>query len=120
MIIFSSKDHEKTTCNSEYKGDAKATDLLQYEGKTIRMVGDFVVEKYVRTKNGKLMKFGTFLDCDGNFFDTVHFPPSLAQYPLRGNGLYLIEGKAVNDFGCPAIDVTRCGKMPPKADPRSI
>ncbi|MFD2555117.1 DNA polymerase III subunit alpha [Sphingobacterium tabacisoli] len=105
---------------SDYKGDAKAADLMKQEGKMIRMVGDFVVEKYVRTKSEKLMKFGTFLDADGDFFDTVHFPPSLAQYPLRGNGLYLIEGKVVVEFGCPAIEVTRCGKMPLKADPRSV
>lgn len=105
---------------SDYRGDAKATDLINYVGKTIRMVGDFVVEKYVRTKNDKLMKFGTFLDVNGEFFDTVHFPPSLAAYPLRGAGLYLIEGRVVVEFGCPAIDVIRCAKMPIKPDPRSI
>ncbi|WP_164112262.1 MULTISPECIES: hypothetical protein [Sphingobacterium] len=105
---------------SDYKGDAKAADLMKQEGKMIRMVGDFVVEKYVRTKSEKLMKFGTFLDAAGDFFFTVHFPPSLAQYPLRGNGLYLIEGKVVVEFGCPAIEVTRCGKMPLKPDPRSV
>ncbi|TDQ79772.1 DNA polymerase III subunit alpha [Sphingobacterium yanglingense] len=105
---------------SDYRGDVKAAQLMAHEGKTIRMVGDFVAEKYVRTKNDKLMKFGTFLDMDGDFFDTVHFPPSLAKSPLRGNGLYLIEGKVVVEFGCPAIDVSRCGKMALKADPRSI
>ncbi|CDS93696.1 DNA-directed DNA polymerase III PolC [Sphingobacterium sp. PM2-P1-29] len=105
---------------SDYRGDAKASELSQYEGRTIKMVGDFVVEKYVRTKNDKLMKFGTFLDSCGEFFDTVHFPPSLASYPLRGAGLYLIEGRVVLEFGCPAIDVIRCAKMPLKPDPRSI
>ncbi len=105
---------------SDYRGDVKAAELMAHEGKTIRMVGDFVAEKYVRTKSDKLMKFGTFLDMDGDFFDTVHFPPSLAKSPLRGNGLYLIEGKVEVEFGCPAIDVSRCGKMALKADPRSI
>ncbi|PTX09441.1 DNA polymerase III subunit alpha [Sphingobacterium faecium] len=105
---------------SDYRGDAKARDLIQYQGKTIRMVGDFVVEKRVMAKNDKLMKFGTFLDADGEFFDTVHFPPSLASYPLRGAGLYLIEGRVVLEFGCPAIDVIRCARMPLKPDPRSI
>ena len=37
------------------------------------------------------MKFGTFLDINGTFFDTVHFPPSLKQYPLYGNGVYLYQ-----------------------------
>lgn len=105
---------------SDYRGEAGASDLINHVGKTIRMVGDFVVEKYVRTKNDKLMKFGTFLDEHGEFFDTVHFPPSLAAFPLRGAGLYLIEGRVVEEFGCPAIDVIRCAKMPLKPDPRSI
>ncbi|MNJ95315.1 Error-prone DNA polymerase [compost metagenome] len=105
---------------SDYRGDAKASELKNYEGRTIRMVGDFVVDKRVMTKNGKLMKFGTFLDVHGEFFDTVHFPPSLAAYPLRGGGLYLIEGRVVLEFGCPAIDVIRCARMPLKPDPRSI
>ena len=104
---------------SNFTGDTMAKDLLNYEGKTIRMVGDFVAEKYVRTKRGEQMKFGTFLDVEGNFFDTVHFPQSLVEFPLRGPGLYLIEGKVVAEFGCPAIEVIRCGKMPLKHDPRA-
>ncbi len=104
---------------SDFSGDTKANDLLRYEGKTIRMVGDFVTEKYVKTKRGEQMRFGTFLDVEGNFFDTVHFPQSLSKFPLRGAGLYLIEGKVVVEFGCPAIEVARCGKMPLKRDPRA-
>jgi len=80
---------------------------------------DFVCEKFVKTKRGDLMKFGTFLDHDGRFFDTVHFPQSLAKFPLRGAGLYLIEGKVILEYGCPSIEVIRCGKMPLKVDPRS-
>jgi len=104
---------------SSYRGDAMAAELAQHEGKCIRMVGDFVADKTVKTKNGKLMKFGTFLDEQGQFFDTVHFPPSLKAYPLYGNGVYLILGKVVMDFGCPALEVYKCARMPLKADPRS-
>jgi len=105
---------------SSFRGDMPADALANHEGKIVRMVGDFVCDKYVQTKNGKVMKFGTFLDSNGQFFDTVHFPPSLAKYPLYGNGLYLVEGKVVQDFGCPAIEVERIGRLPLKADPRSI
>ncbi|MGE8426317.1 MAG: DNA polymerase III subunit alpha [Sphingobacterium sp.] len=105
---------------SEYRGECKAKDLLKFLGRTIRIVGDFVTDKTVKTKHGTYMKFGTFLDVDGDFFDTVHFPPSLAAFPLREWGLYLIEGRVVEEFGCPAIEVSRCGKMPLKADPRSV
>lgn len=103
-----------------FRGDVPALLLDQMEGKIVRMIGDFVCDKYVQTKNGKVMKFGTFLDVQGQFFDTVHFPPSLAKYPLNGNGIYLIEGKVVLDFGCPAIEVARVGRLPLKADPRSV
>ncbi|WEK17936.1 MAG: hypothetical protein P0Y49_14130 [Candidatus Pedobacter colombiensis] len=97
-----------------------ARDLKAYEGKVIRLVGDYVCEKYVRTKNGKVMKFGTFFDVNGDFFDTVHFPPSLAAYPLNGSGVYLILGKVVLDFGYPAIEVQKLAKLPVKPDPRSV
>ncbi|WP_312338151.1 DNA polymerase III subunit alpha [Sphingobacterium sp.] len=104
---------------SDFRGDVFAADLCQYEGKTIRMVGDFVCEKFVKTKRGELMKFGTFLDFHGKFFDTVHFPQTLSKYPLRGAGIYLIEGKVIVEYGCPSLEVIRCAKMPLKADPRS-
>ncbi len=104
---------------SNYRGEVMAADLLAYEGRTIRMVGDFVIDKNTRTKRGDVMKFGTWFDARGDFFDTVHFPQTLHQYPLRGTGLYLIEGKVVVDFGSPTLEVTRCAKMPLKADPRS-
>lgn len=104
---------------SEYRGDALANEMIKFEGKIIRMVGDFVTDKTSRTKRGQIMKFGTFFDENGDFFDTVHFPPSLAKYPLRGSGLYLLEGKITVDFGCAAMEVIRCGRMPLKQDPRS-
>lgn len=104
---------------SSYRGDLFAEDMKAHEGKTIRMVGDFVCEKIVKMRNGGQMKFGTFLDAEGHFFDTVHFPQTLIEYPLRGNGIYLIEGKIVVDYGCPSLEVIRCAKMPLKSDPRS-
>lgn len=105
---------------SDYRGDCMAKDLLQKVGQAVRMVLDFVCDKTVHTKNGQYMKFGTLLDTDGDFVDTVHFPPTLKAFPLRGAGLYLIEGKVAVDLGCPAIEVYRCGKMPLQSDPRSV
>jgi len=104
---------------SNYRGEAFAHNLLEFEGKTVRMVGDFIADKTIRTKKGANMKFGTFFDLKDDFFDTVHFPLSLKRYPLRGNGLYLLEGRVIVDFGCPSLEVVRCGRMPLKADPRS-
>ena len=105
---------------SEYRGSTDAKSLKNMEGQIVRIVGELVTYKTVPTKNGTLMKFGTFLDAEGAFFDTVHFAPSLKKYPLYSSGLYLIEGKVVLDFGCPAIEVYKCGRMPMKPDPRSV
>jgi len=104
---------------SNYRGEVEAKDMAKHEGQTVRMVGDFVADKTVRTKHGDYMKFGTFIDVTGNFFDTVHFPLSLKQYPLRGSGIYLLEGQVNVEFGCPSLTISKCGKLPLKQDPRS-
>jgi len=104
---------------SDFRGELTAGEFAASEGKVIRIVGDFVYDKDTYTRDGQRMKFGTFLDVQGSLFDTVHFPASLEQYPLMGEGLYLIEGKIIMDFGCPAIAVYRCAKIALKADPRS-
>lgn len=105
---------------SDYRGTANGNDLGRFEGQTVRIVCDFVCDKPVRTRPGPIMKFGTFLDVNGYFIDTVHFPPQLRQFPLQGNGIYLIQGKVVVDFGCPTIEVEKCARMPLKVDPRSV
>jgi DNA polymerase-3 subunit alpha len=104
---------------TSFRGDTMAGKLTQFEGKNVRMMGDFIADKTVRTKQKKHMKFGTFLDAEGNFFDTVHFPPSLKEYPLYGDGIYLIQGKVVLDFGYPAVEVEKVGRVPVLSDPRS-
>jgi len=105
---------------SDYRGTASARDLANLEGETVRIVADFVCDKDVRTRNGQRMKFGTFFDVNGDFIDTVHFPPQLKAYPLHSGGIYLIQGKVIMDYGCPAIEVEKCARMPLKADPRSV
>lgn len=102
---------------TNYRGDLMAADLGRHEGKLVKMVGNYVCEKTVHTKNNKKMWFGTFLDVEGNFFDTTHFPNTTPVYPFRGTGCYLIEGKVVMDFGFPSIEVTRFAKLPIKDNP---
>ncbi len=105
---------------TDFRGEAFVKNLREFAGKKIRMVGDFVADKWVKTKNGKIMKFGTFFDVNGDFFDTVHFPPSLQNYPLNGDGIFLILGKVVLDFGYPAIEVEKIARLPANSDPRSV
>lgn len=97
---------------TEFRGNVMATGLMDHVGETVKMLGEYVCDKTVHTKNNKLMWFGTFLDKEGNFFDTIHFPNSAPRYPFRGKGCYLILGKVVEDSGYPSIEVLRFAKLP--------
>ncbi|PYF69376.1 DNA polymerase III subunit alpha [Pedobacter nutrimenti] len=97
---------------TSYRGDVMAAELKKHTGKTVKMLGQYVCEKTVRTKNNKKMWFGTFLDVKGDFFDTTHFPAQAPVYPFKGKGCYLILGKVTEDFGCPSVEVLRFEKLP--------
>lgn len=102
---------------TEYRGDVPAKDLAHHEGKIVKMLGNFVCDKTVHTIKNTKMWFGTFIDSQGDFFDTTHFPNSNPVYPFRGKGCYLILGKVVLDFGVPSIEVMKFAKLPIMANP---
>ena len=62
--------------------------------------------------------FGTWIDAEGNFFDTAHFPDNLQQYPFQGGGCYLLLGMVEVDFHFPTITIFKMAKMPFIPDPR--
>ena len=95
-----------------------ARDMVRHAGETVRMVGNLVHIKNVRTTRKEWMHFGTFLDAEGVFFDTVHFPFSLKKYPFRGYGLYLVLGKIEREFGYPTLTVEKMARLPVREDPR--
>ncbi len=103
---------------TSYRGNTYAADLLSKVGHKVRMVGDLVTIKYVHTVKREWMHFGCFFDERGEFFDTVHFPPSLKKYPFTGQGVYLIEGKVVEEFGYPSVDVEKLARLPFQVDGR--
>jgi DNA polymerase-3 subunit alpha len=103
---------------TKFRGDILAHEMASHVGKTIRMMGLLVTIKYVRTIKREWMHFGTFIDVNGHFFDTVHFPKAVTQYPFRGDGIYLVKGKVVEEFGFPSMNVEKMAKMPLKSDPR--
>lgn len=113
-VTLSFFDMLKTT----YRGNTKASQLMSKTGKIVRMTGDLVTIKYVHTVKKQWMHFGCFLDEEGAFFDTVHFPQSLQKYPFTGQGVYLIEGKVVEEFGYPSVEVQKLGRLPFKPDIR--
>ncbi|CAM3171488.1 hypothetical protein CHFL109739_20135 [Chryseobacterium flavum] len=47
------------------------------------MLAYLISRKHVPTKKGT-MYFGTWIDVNGDYFDTAHFPDSLKQYDFQG------------------------------------
>lgn len=86
-------------------------EMPKHKNKMVTMLGYMVTRKQTRTSNNKNMSFGTFIDQAGDFIDTVHFPPSLRQYPFRGKGVYEIKGKVVEEFDFVSIEVTSMIKV---------
>lgn len=99
-------------------GVVLAEALKRHNKRQISMLGYYVTQKPVRTKQGKLMAFGTWLDANGHFFDTTHFPASLEHHPFQGRGCYLLHGKVVEDFGFPSLELTAMKKLPYVKDQR--
>jgi DNA polymerase-3 subunit alpha len=64
------------------------------------------------------MNFGTFIDAEGHWIDTVHFPEVAQRYPFRGKGVYKIIGKVVEEFGFLSLEVSELEKVPFMDDPR--
>ena len=96
----------------------KAKELPSYVNKVISIEGYLVTTKTTSTSNNKSMCFGTFLDRDGDFIDTVHFPPVAAKYPFRGKGIYKITGKVLEEFDCINIEVISMLRLAIIEDPR--
>ena len=80
-------------------------DMGQHVGKVITMLAYFIARKHVVTKNNDEMFFGTFVDCNLDWIDTVHFPDSARQYPLHTGGFYKMKGKVSEDFGVFSLEV---------------
>ena len=88
--------------------------------KKITVTGYLVNVKKTKTNKGELMGFGTFLDNDLQFFDTVHFPNSSSFGNFRGRGIYKITGTVLEEFGAYSVECTELEKIPYKKDPRYI
>ena len=82
-----------------------AKDLPRYLGKNITVLVYFIARKHVQTKNKDQMFFGTFVDSNLDWIDTVHFPDSAKKFPFYSNGFYRIKGKVVADFDVCSLEV---------------
>ena len=87
-----------------------AKDLAANLNKIVTVLIYFIDYKVVTTVRNEQMSFGTFLDVNLDWIDTVHFPGSLRNYPIKGRGFYKVTGKVVSDFGVYNIEVHKMYK----------
>lgn len=95
-----------------------ARDMGERIHQLVTMIGYYVCRKDTRTVKGELMQFGTWLDQEGRFFDTVHFPDQVKKTPFRGRGVYRIRGRLTSDFGYMSLEVNSLERLPYRADGR--
>ena len=93
-------------------------EMKQHLRKPVRMMGYMVHVKHTSTSSGKRMYFGTFLDQEGQFLDSTHFPRVAEKFPFRGKGIYLMTGKVEEEFGFYSIEVHSMEKLKFKRDER--
>lgn len=102
---------------TKYRGTVMAKDLVKHHKKRIKMLAYLISRKHVPTKRGAMF-FGTWIDTEGEYFDTAHFPNCLAEYPFQGGGCYLLLGTVEVDFHFPTLTIHKMAKMPFIPDPR--
>lgn len=97
--------------NADFHQATPAAKMSMFVNRQIEMIGYLITDKPLKTRKGELMSFGCFLDRSLDWLDTVHFPPSLKQYPLQGKGFYRLSGKVVEDYGVYALEVNSLEKL---------
>ncbi len=96
-----------------------ATTLSQHLGKRVNGHVYFITCKPTRTSKGERMYFGNFIDREGGFIDTAHFPlTNRKNMDWRGQGIYWISGVVMEEFGAWSIEVEEMRKVPYLDDPR--
>lgn len=86
-------------------------ELSAHLGKNVTALAYFIARKHVQTKNNDLMFFGTFIDCNLDWIDSVHFPESAKNFPLHSTGFYRLTGKVTADFGVYSLEVSSMVKV---------
>lgn len=117
LLNFSVNASPFDLLKTRYRGDFFAYQLPQLHQCTVKMLGYLISIKDNPTKNG-LMKFGTWIDAKGGYFDTVHFPNNLKEYDFTSAGCYLLLGKVEVDLDFPSVIISKMARLPFIPDPR--
>ena len=102
---------------TKFRGNIFVKNLLKFHKTQVKMLAYLISRKHVPTKKGAMF-FGTWIDVNGDYFDTAHFPDSLKQYDFQGGGCYLLLGTVEVDYHFPTITIHKMAKMPMIPDPR--
>lgn len=90
----------------------KAKELKNSINQDVSIVGYLVNTKRTQTHKGERMYFGTFIDTDGHWIDTVHFPDIAREFPFIGGGCYHIKGKVTVEYDFLTIEVSSLKRLP--------
>jgi len=93
-------------------------DLNKNSNKLVLLYGVLVHTRFHKASNGKLLRFCTFTDKEGNYFDTVHFTKVVEKYPIHGLGVYACFGKVTASFDFCSLNIIWSRKLALKPDPR--
>lgn len=91
--------------NAPPKKGVVVKDLPLLVNQVITITGYLIHVKRTQTKHAERMCFATFIDQEGEWLDTVHFPQIMVQYPFRGRGCYQITGKVIEEFDYYLLEV---------------
>jgi DNA polymerase-3 subunit alpha len=95
-------------------GDISANMFADFIHQNITITGYMIHVKAVKTRNGKRMYFGTFIDQNGDWIDTIIFPPVAMKYPFTGPGSYVLHGKVMEEFGYLSLEIIWQKRIPQK------
>ncbi|MCK0179924.1 DNA polymerase III subunit alpha [Flavobacteriaceae bacterium S0862] len=104
--------------NEHLEENILVKDIDKYINKTVLIYGVLVNTRFHKASNGKLLRFCTFTDKEGNYFDTVHFTKVVEKYPIHGLGVYACCGKVTESFDFCSLDIIWSKKLALKPDPR--
>jgi DNA polymerase-3 subunit alpha len=90
----------------------KASFIPSSLGKILTVLGYLICTKDAATKEKQeTMHFGTFVDVNLDWIDTVHFPRAANQFPFQEGGFYEVTGYVTEEFGVYAITVESMKKV---------
>lgn len=102
----------------QLQGATRSNALVDCIGKNVDVVGYLVAVKETQTARRDRMAFGCFVDVEGQWLDTVHFPPALKKHGFRGKGIYRIRGPVREEFDCLHVEALFMEKLDYITDPR--